>query len=525
VRTRIAASSILFYILLLLHLFVVIEPSAFVSHDGPSHLYNAHILNELLFSDNSIYHNYHAINPNWLQPNLSGYVLLCFFQLFLPFLWAEKLTVACYMLLMALGFRAYLKVSVADWSWKSVLIFPFLLNAVLFWGFYNFLLGLGLFFCMIAVYEKYRPNFKWNHLIVLVLLSLAVVYSHALVFIFGVIYIGVRELISIYSSAKNAGASILSSLKRSLFMFPGGALLLVYFLNKHEEQDGFLHYDFVSRLDRINFKIESLSFAGYSEGSFVVPMYAVFIILSIMRTVQLTKAKKWKPHHHGFLVVFFILAVLFTPDAASGGSIIVLRLNLMFFLFWLVWIAGMSLNKWSRGLLIFYSLCTIGLLNTRYLLIKTASLQCEHIIRASEPIMKPGTVFSTVYFKPIHPFIGPYQIHCYFELLSNIDHYAALAHRSVSLHNYEADRLIENSYFPVIWKDTAAFKTHLLQHNGKSLEYLDIEKFISKTGVIPAVQIRIGENSSGYEEAWDPKSRYQLQSKDSIGLLEFYSSN
>jgi hypothetical protein len=80
-RLKIFTIRNLFISTVVLYLLIVLLPYAFVTHDGPSHLYNAYIINKLLFSNGSIYEEYHALNPNWVQPNLVGYFIDCTFPL------------------------------------------------------------------------------------------------------------------------------------------------------------------------------------------------------------------------------------------------------------------------------------------------------------------------------------------------------------------------------------------------------------------------------------------------------------
>jgi len=332
-NTKTSWLSWLFLGLLVIHAAVVLIPVAFVSHDGPSHLYNAQIVNALLFSEDSVYHEFHGINPNWLQPNLLSYFFLSAFQLIFHFFLAEKLTVLLYMLLLAFGFRSYLRATVLNADWYALLIFPFLLNVVLFWGFYNFLFGLALLFITLAYYEKWRGAINWQRLLGLVLLSLFVYYSHAMVFVLCGIYVSVRELFPLISTWITKRKIDAAAILNASFMVPGSVLFLAYLANQQTKQEGFLHYSFFNRIERLFFKIESLSFAGYSEGSFVVPLFVILFVLSIIKIVQRWKTRTKGMSHFFWVLLIYLAALLFAPDAEAGGSIIVLRLNLIFFLF------------------------------------------------------------------------------------------------------------------------------------------------------------------------------------------------
>lgn len=513
----------LFCLGLLLTLFCVLLPKAFLTHDGPSHLYNSFVVDQLLFEENTVYHQHHAINPHWwLQPNLIGYLLLCFFQLFVPFLWAEKITIALYVLGFALGFRYFLRRLTPEADWMSLLVLPFLFNTVLFWGFYNFLIGLALNFWLLGYYEKRRADLGKRSLVVLTLLSLGIFYSHAMVFVVSGSYIGIRELLAWTRDRKGVWMSI----RRLLFLLPGTLLLLLYLQQpKPVSVRGVGGTASVAeRLSQLFPNIESLSFAGYSEGTPVLVIYFVLLLLAALKVIEDIKTGQSGLSAPFLTTLLYLLALLFTPDAIAGGSIIILRLNLLFFLFLLVWVSRQTLTKMAKGLLLVGFLAGMLLLALRWDLIRAGSRQVEHVLVNSQGIGE-NSLLGAVHYKPVGSFVGPYQIHCYFDIVTNIDHYAAIENKALALHNYEADRESFGSYFPVVWKEnTVGLIVWKEETDGKVMEYIDLGVSERMFGAMPLTILSIGspdEEEIGKAE-WDRRDRYSLFLADSVVFLKIY---
>lgn len=516
----------LFLLGILLHLVVVLQPAAFVTHDGPSHLYNAHIINQILFSEGSIHEQYHALNPNWLQPNLLGYLPLCLFQLFIPFLWAEKITVALYVLLFSFGFRFFLKQVSPRPNWYALLALPFIFNVVLFWGFFNFLFALALSFYLLGSYEKYLNKPGMRSILLLLFLSLLVFYSHVLVFVFCGIYVFIRQIHTLISAKTWTPMSFWNIFKPALFLLPGALLFLLYLSKQTSEAAGTTEvFDLGDRLDNLWLKIESLSFSGYSEGAYVVPMYLIILLLAGAKILH-DKRRKISLWSVSFLVMlFFLFALLFTPNAAAGGSVIIPRLNLVFFLFLLVWIAKQDLTRPVKWMLGIYFIWSLPLLVQRYSFIQAASLQSTHVMEATLPFLQKNTVISSVHYKPVSRYLGDYQIHTYFDMMSNIDHYAALARGCLTLHNYEADRPVDNSYFPVIWKDTAM--VDIIWDRSlpdQAAEYIQLDTLLSHAYPLPVFSLNIGEpmHNPAAQKIWDSLNRYEMVAQDSVSFLTIY---
>ena len=517
----------LFIITVLIYTAAVLLPYAFVTHDGPSHVYNAHIINKLLFSDGSVYEKYHIINPNWVQPNLIGYLLLCFLQLIVPYLWAEKILIAVYVLLFSFGFRFFLKQVSAEADWYSLLIFPFILNAVLFWGFYNFLIGMALSFWFIGLYEKYRMKFGFIRLMQLVFWSLIVYFSHALVFLFCGLYVFVRIVADIIK-LRNFKTQTFSHIILSVLVFmPGIILLVIYFFHQKDAPVAYENgYQIFTRLSSLWFAIGSLSFTGYSEGSYLKMLYAILMILSVLKFYYIWKFKQRIVSPSFIIAGFYFLIYLFLPNSVAGGGIILPRLNLMLFLFWIVWLSDQQLLRFSKYLVLAFYLISFPLLLLRWSVIESTSLHCKHILDETELIIPSNSTFITVYNKPIAGYIGNYKVHSYIDLLSKVDNYVAIRNNALTFHNYEAANYSVVSYFPVLWKNPESVEVIWKQlDTDHKLEYCDLIEFEKVWYFKPEFLLSISslENVEKSKPIWDARNDYSLLKSDTANFLKIYT--
>ena len=116
-----------FFIILLLHCLPILLLTPFVTLDGPAHLYNAHLMFEVLFGKTNIIHSFFEFNT-FPEPNWTGHFLLMVLQAVLPILWAEKVIIILIFVLMAMGFRKLILTINPASAYLSWMIFHFLFN-------------------------------------------------------------------------------------------------------------------------------------------------------------------------------------------------------------------------------------------------------------------------------------------------------------------------------------------------------------------------------------------------------------
>jgi len=131
-----------FFLLLALSLVYVWLQPAFITMDGPAHLYNSSLLKKYAYSEfiRSFLNRNQPLLPNYLTHLLLQWMLPVFdFQV------AEKILVSLIVLLLPLSFRWLIVTYTKEVPFFSFLIFPLVFTNLLQLGFFNFSLGLIFF--------------------------------------------------------------------------------------------------------------------------------------------------------------------------------------------------------------------------------------------------------------------------------------------------------------------------------------------------------------------------------------------
>src|SRR5262249_47677534 len=128
------------------------------TQDGPAHLYNAQVIKDYGNSAAG-YKQYFKIPPNTL-PNWTSHLLLAGLLFLFPPLVAEKLLVSLYILGFAGSFRYFLGAfgeRCRPLSWAGLLV---VYNRCFWMGFYNYCLGLLLFWVVLGYCLRHRETFR-----------------------------------------------------------------------------------------------------------------------------------------------------------------------------------------------------------------------------------------------------------------------------------------------------------------------------------------------------------------------------
>jgi len=188
--------NILFFIACVCNAIPLLLVQYFPTVDGPAHMYNAHLLQDLI-GGNEWVKTFHQLNPA-LVPNWSATVLLIMLRSILPVFIVEKIMVAIYVTGFPLAFQNLLR-AIKPGSNPPWLIIPFTYTFMLFMGFYNFNLGIIIFcFAMGFWIRKYETP-KPIHFAGLFLYGGILYFSHIFVFAAYVSCVGVYSI----SSLKN----------------------------------------------------------------------------------------------------------------------------------------------------------------------------------------------------------------------------------------------------------------------------------------------------------------------------------
>lgn len=447
----------LFLAFTLFNLLPLLSGTYFPTLDGPAHLYNAKIIQQLLTNHPSVFDDFFAYNPE-LVPNWTSHVLLVLLSKIMPLYLAEKVILVGFLIALPYAFRYFIKTITKGASYLSFLIFPFTYSYFFFLGFYNFSISLVFLFILLAFWIKNYE--KTNHLKQFLFLSLGIAimyFSH--IFVFAVLLLSM----GIYVIAKGIQSLMLkeqTTKKVIVFSFIKAGILLAsslfplmlfvdYFLDRqHVGGEVFLsHQELIDGLTQIrllitlNLEIESIQTKRVFLA--LVALILLTIAVRVWGKYQSSNYEK-KPSvllrvfrlNDAWLLVSFCMLLLYfiLPDANADAGYVSPRLALLFFLFLIVWIATHAIPKWI-GVPIVLLLLVVQFKRVNYFResIKVIDPFVVEYVKVSELIDENAVVL------PIN------QTNNW--LFGHFSNYLGLSKPMILLENYECDQ----TYFPLVW--------------------------------------------------------------------------
>ncbi len=320
---------------------------AFPTQDGPSHLYNAVLLRELLLHRASPYRSMYVLNhapvPNWTLPILLNVALIT------GPVHAEQV-LATIAILLLYGAIYYAQKALSP---RNSLLWPgmnALLNVwFLYMGFYSFYLGVGLSILCVGFYLKHLRNCRAKQLLWIGLLLVLLYFTHpmaqALTFL-------ILSIICLWNAllgharlqqeipGQRGPAQALKHALRScapllLAMTPGILFLLNFLRQEKFEQSRFAApvSEAISRL----FFVPAPIFILYYDDIPLLSSYVIctLLIFAVFSSLLFWKRKNWLSTHGAIIVATVLMFLMYwtAPHEAAGGLFLEERLAWMILLF------------------------------------------------------------------------------------------------------------------------------------------------------------------------------------------------
>lgn len=441
----------------------IFETTFFPTLDGPAHLYNANLINELLFGQNDFLSTFYSINtgaiPNWI-----GHFLLSIFNVFLPAAYAEKGLLLIYFIGLPLSFRTLIKTVSPKGVGMSYFIFPFLYSSVFAMGFYNFSLALILLFFTLSFWFKKNENLSnTKNLIILFVLITATYFSHLFVFVLLLFIIGLHILWSGLKEIMNAETDnnivIRKYLRKSGWLLTASFLpivfLVLYYINKTPSASN----DYLSTMELFNALKNGDSIIAYDRN--VEQMYTrkivylflgltFYAVISGLYSKYKNRIVLYKSNSSFWgLAALFILALYFVlPDSDETAGYVSSRLALLLFLFLAIWLSTRNLHKvivvFSVAVLLLFNYKLVNYHKEQTLVLDGIAQECFQASRLVEPNKVVLPIDNSKHW-----------------LLPHFSNYLGIEKPVVILENYEAF----TGYFPIIWNEKS-FPKILLGNQG-----------------------------------------------------------
>ena len=320
-------------------LYTILSVDYLITLDGPAHLYNSQIYNDLL-AKNSWTQSYFHINEQ-LTPNYGSLLLLSGLLAIFNFTVALKLFHILFVLLFVGGFYIWNRSS-TEKSWH-LLILPFVF-AELFWaGFYNFVLATSILFFVLAFYERTKLV-EWKKYSILGTLFLILYFSHSIVFIFGGLAVFIFEVENFLTN-KDLGLKL--KLKPFIFLFLAALpcfLMAFYFMDSRKTVIEYLPFE-----QLLNDFLEGKVFRARNDVSkFTRPIFpAIVLLLSVAILIQ--NRLKTTSNYLLFTAITCLLLYFILPDSVGYASVFSARIIYFFWIFLVAWICRNPLTiPWQK---------------------------------------------------------------------------------------------------------------------------------------------------------------------------------
>lgn len=471
---------VLFALLILAYLLPVWSNVYFLTVDGPSHLYNAKVLTEMLRGEHaSFFQQFYVLNDS-VNPNWSGHLFLALLMLVLPPILAEKLLITAYLLLFLFAFRGLLR--------SSKLYGPLLLLAAVFSyssalqsGFWNFVLSTALYFFMLWRLQKQTNLLHGRSIALFSILYLLIWVSHPIGWAFAVFSSVVWILFRWLSGQENYAIQRLLKQVAGFSIAVLPTALLTFFYLLHLPDSHMIEKIPLRELLENLVGLKSLAVLKHDEGMLTTGLAAWIGFLVLW---GLLKKSQWHRIHKRdvFLVLSFfsLLLYIFIPDRIARGGYISMRLEPMPYLFALLWLWQFSIQsvRIKNVVLAICLLITGSLMLLRFPLYHQQDVAMRDYASAFEAIPDHSVVLP-LNFSRAGLNNTQEGIHNRWTFVHAGD-YLGAAKPVILLGNYEAT----NDHFPLKWQD-GKDPFVLLPRSGdlESLQPdLDLQGFTDQTG-------------------------------------------
>jgi len=388
---------ILFTLLCLVNLFPLLYSRWFPTLDGPTHIYTANIVKEILKGNMAIKEFF---SLSLLVPNLTGSFLLSLLQFAFPAWLAEKLLIFLILILLPVSFRYFVYSFRKKSTLLTLAIFPFTWHFLFMIGFYNYSLGLSLALFALGYYARTREACSMKEAVVLGLLTLLLAFTHVFVFaIFGIMWLALLlgDMVWFFrkTGRKTFFTAFINRYARYLIGILPGVLLAGAYLLKTAGHSVSTGTDrFLSMGEHFRWLFITRPLVIYSMekeavfGGIVAAVLVIWTAASFFSAKKDAQEKKSKQFMRNFLLAGALLVLFFyflLPDYKAGaGGHLSLRLMIPFYVFFLAWLGTRKLPQWLQALGV------AGILFSAVMLWKVHLPELRQMSREAEALVQAG---------------------------------------------------------------------------------------------------------------------------------------
>jgi hypothetical protein len=435
------AEPIVFFIVVLLNAAVIFSATYFRSLDGPSHIYNAGLISELISGDDTAVPKIYSINkeaiPNWT----SHVVLVMLSNVFSPWM-AEKLLLVLCCFFFPYAVRALLKSSSNISPAKALLVLPATYSNFVVLGFYNYLIALVVMIYFIrSAYLFYKSPAVKPALVSFALLTL-LYFSHPYVFavamLVAALSTGFHLLLSIIQRDYLKGFKAVGIMLAIALPY---VLMLWFFTKAHT--NGQQPSVFIPVNELLHNLYHGYSFVMYQIAPqevntfwFVRVWLVLFAAALLVRIYYFRRTKEFLISDAWLLTAVIVGIAYFTLPDDMGGAMNTVRLRFLLTLCALIWIVLQPISRfvWIPAIAVLFYF-HIKQLKHHY-----EGFTDKQYIKEVNELRKAGAQ------------LPPNSITFTFNFSQDMWMFHALNHAGIEgkralVENYEAD----SKWFPVVW--------------------------------------------------------------------------
>jgi hypothetical protein len=518
--SRFSGETLLFGLLLILHLALVWAFPLLPTQDGPGHQAVAFILRQYDRPEAGLLRQYYLPNREAL-PNWFIFFLMSRALGFLAVPMAEKVLVSAYVLLLPLAARYALRAIDPRATFLAVLAFPFTYNFLFQMGFFNFCCSLPAFFFTLGFWLRRPERPSPLRTAGLALLLLWVYFCHPVTLVVAVASLwtlaGWRFLLERSQGLWKAfRAWLLGPLLASL---PSLILMASFVGRRTGAQISFLPL-------WVKVKHRAVLYSLASVSRWTIPLASLLALLFYGIAFLCLRSRAWRPFTvaDGLLLAAIVSAVAFftAPTDLAGGAFVNHRLNLFPFLILILWFGTCEhLSGRRKAIQMIASAIALAFLGAYASVYVRVDEGLSKIVAAGSHIEPDHTLLFLSY---AHQGEGPDGRPLVFRTAPFIHAggYLAASKRLVDLSLYEANE----DYFPILYRpslnpyrylsagllgiEEKPPRVEILAYparTGGRVDYVLVWGLRDEDRRSPAVDATLSQLAAGYEESWASSDR------------------
>ncbi len=442
---------VLFFFGVVILLIPIWSGKYFLTSDGPSHLYNAQVLLDLISGNSTeFYSQFYEFNSE-LEPNwFSHAVLIVLLKIFPAFL-AEKILLSFFVLGFAFGIRKLLLTLNPKAEWLALFGLALVYHKTLMMGFYNCSFSFVIFFYFFAYWLKNRGDDSFKKWLIISVYLILLFFTHPMGLMLAIICPSAILSVDIFTKKKRAKNLI----KFVLSALPS-LLLLLLFLSRAKEKTLPLEETSKTLYHKL-IEADFIYLLNHQERWIAAVISGLFGIALICGIISRIKVKRIHMIDAILLIIVFAIITYFiSPAALAGGGFFTERFQFIIFLMFLFWLTSSEISRVTKsilGSLIFVLGSTLVISRIPYHY--QASLAVEEYVSVAEYIEDESVVLPISFNHKGLKKNSEQHLVNHFWMFVHAGEYLGTKKRIVTLTNYEAN----TGYFPLTYvKERNPFK-------------------------------------------------------------------